>query len=122
MDPNIRLRLAARIHFALLRLYDENVPVATLLAGESEAQEALWVCEASGDTELRNVALQFSAATEAESRAAAAPAVSRRLPPQDAAWARNTSGFGLTRPPAAADAPAEAGWRAPLRWLRGAGR
>jgi hypothetical protein len=118
MDPSIRLRLAARIHFALLRHYDEDVPIATLLEGGQQAQEALWVCEASGDTELRNLAIQFSAATQAAGRAEAEPATA----PQDAAWARNTSGFGVSRPAHIAEVPpplAEPGWRHPLRWLRG---
>jgi hypothetical protein len=118
MDQSIRLRLAARIHFALLRNYDENVAVSALLDGGWQAQEALWVCEASGDTELRNLAIQFVAASRAAARAD-----SEMAAPQDAAWARNTSGFGLSRPlPLDKVLPplAEPGWRHPLRWLRGA--
>ncbi len=52
MDPTIRLRIATRIHFALLRHYSEDVPVSTLLQGEDDAREALWVCDASGQDEL----------------------------------------------------------------------
>ncbi len=117
MDKGIRLRLATRIHFALLRQYDENVDVATLLQGGLAAQEALWVCEASGDTELRNFGLQFAAATAAaEAQAQAGHA------PQETPWAHNTSGFGVSRPVVLSAAPpppmAQAGWRNPLRWLR----
>ena len=58
MDPH-RFRLATRIHFALLRRYGEDVDVAALLKGSPEAREALWVCEASDDRELVELAAQF---------------------------------------------------------------
>ncbi len=116
-DQSLRLRLATRIHFALLRRYDENVEVSTLLKGGSDAQEALWVCEASGDPALRNLAAQFRAACEAQ-QAAALPRSGRT--PQDTPWARNTSGFGLGQPlPEDLPPLAEPGWKHPLRWLRG---
>jgi hypothetical protein len=56
-----RLHLAARIHFALLRRYAENVGVTTLLADGPTAREALWVCDASGDDELMTLARRFRA-------------------------------------------------------------
>jgi hypothetical protein len=121
-DPSIRLRIATRIHFALLRRFDENVAVATLLDGGPKAQEALWVCQASGDPELRNLALQLGAATEAAADDSDAERFAGHAAPQDAVWARNTTGFGVTRPLALAEAMpamAEPGWRHPLRWLRG---
>ena len=62
MDPTIRLRIATRIHFALLRHYGEHVDVAGLLRGQADAREVLWVCEASGHAELANLAKQFDAA------------------------------------------------------------
>ena len=65
LDPTIRLRLATRIHFALRRNYGEDVEVSTLLRGLPEAREALWVCAASGDTELVSLAQQFAEATTA---------------------------------------------------------
>ena len=40
MDPTIRLRIATRIHFALLRHYGEDVGVSTLLKGEAEIGRA----------------------------------------------------------------------------------
>ena len=89
-----RFRLAAKIHFALLRLYGVDVGVSTLLLGGAESREALWVCAASPDAELAGMALAFARCTEAlqsiegvEPPAAGAP--------QDADWARNTSGFGF---------------------------
>ena len=92
MDP-IRFRLAARIHFALLRQYGEGVDVAALLQGSREAREALWVCEACGDSELVELAAQFS-----RTSAAAAQTPAADTPPQAAGWARNTSGFGVSIP------------------------
>jgi hypothetical protein len=56
MNSSTRLRIATRIHFALLRHFDEKVEVETLLRGGDEAREALWVCEASGSRELAALA------------------------------------------------------------------
>jgi hypothetical protein len=89
-----RFRLATRIHFALLRRYAEDVGVQTLMRGGREGREALWVCDACGDAELAALAKDFRRVTQAREAALAAAA------PQDAAWARNTSGFGATRAPA----------------------
>ena len=117
VDPTIRLRIATRIHFALLRHYDEDVAVSTLLHDEGDAREALWVCDASGHDELVALANQFRAAPKPmpviEPRGAA---------PQEMAWAKDTSGFGVSRLPEALDAPAStAAPRLGLaRWLRSA--
>jgi hypothetical protein len=95
MDPN-RFRLATRIHFALLRQYGEDVDVAALLKGSLEAREALWVCEASDDRELVALAAQFRRLDKRP--APPAHQIESADAPQDAAWARNTSGFGATAP------------------------
>ena len=122
MDPNIRLRLATRIHFALRRNYGEDVEVSTLLRGLPEAREALWVCAASGDAELTALAQQFGEVTAAAELAAIKAARTPIAAPQDTVWSHDTSGFGLTRPPALAgdsSAPiAPAGWRQRMNWLR----
>ena len=130
MDPNIRLRIATRIHFALLRHYGEDVGVSTLLKGEADAREALWVCQASGVDELRGLAKQFDTATRQETRAVrlrsqearveASSAARRGATPQEMAWSRDTSGFGLTRAPDTLDAPAlkADGWLKAPSWLR----
>ena len=124
MDPN-RFRLATRIHFALLRQYGEDVDVGALVKGSLEAREALWVCEASNDRELVDLAAQFK-------RLASTPAQPKRITepvdaPQDAAWARNTSGFGASmlpdldppRPaPTPALAPVSRALLKPSSWLR----
>ncbi|HKX42522.1 MAG TPA: hypothetical protein VJO99_15295 [Burkholderiaceae bacterium] len=96
VDPT-RFRLAARIHFALLRQYGEDVEIAALLKGSREAREALWVCEACGDAELVELAAQFKRASP---KPASTPALAAKPAdaPQDAAWASNTTGFGVSIP------------------------
>ena len=94
MDPQ-RFRLATRIHFALLRKYGEDVDVDALLKASPEAREALWVCEASDDRELVELAAQFKR-TAAKPQARIARPFEPIEAPQDAAWARNTSGFGAS--------------------------
>ena len=136
MDATIRLRIATRIHFALLRHYGERVDVAGLLRGDAEAREALWVCEGSGHAELVNLAQQFIDATEADADAdadthkarrsarpwVAAPTGAARPAPRDAVWARDTTGFVVSHPAQAAGtahgAFAPAGWQMAARWLR----
>lgn len=120
MDATTRLRIATRIHFALLRQYGEDVEVSTLLKSGNDAREALWVCQASGDAELVSLAEQFRQATRHE--AAARQAVAQRAAPQDTAWSQNTSGFGVSHPPEL-DEPgrklsASSGWLKPMSWLR----
>ena len=122
MDPTIRLRLATRIHFALRRNYGEDVEVSTLLRGLPEAREALWVCAASGDAELTALARQFAEVTAAADLVATKLAQAQATAPQDTVWSQDTSGFGMTRPPVLGDessaAPAPAGWRQRMNWLR----
>ncbi len=132
MDPTIRLRIANRIHFALLRHYSEDVAVITLLRDAAHAREALWVCEASGIAELVALGKQFETATRQEARAArlrgqqpntTAPHANT---PQDLEWSRDTSGFGLSRPPELPDAQVAfkpGNWLKPSSWLsRGTAR
>jgi hypothetical protein len=73
-----RLHLAARIHFALLRRYSENVGVTTLLADGDTAREALWVCDASGDNELMTLARRFRAAPARRALMPLAPGAATR--------------------------------------------
>ena len=72
MDPNSRLRLATRLHFALLRHFNEDVDIRALLKDGGEAREALWVCEASGNPELMALARDFRRADRADARPAPA--------------------------------------------------
>ena len=133
MDPTSRLRLATRIHFALLRQFDEAVEVRDLLDGSANGREAMWVCEASGDTELAALARELhrtrgTAAVATPRHTAAAPldAPSGGRVAQDTAWAQDTSGFGVSRPAELAPQPARSAaspsWFAPMDWLRGTTR
>lgn len=135
MDLNTRLRIATRIHFALLRHLGEGVDVGTMLKNEAQAREVLWVCEASDDEELVALGRQYqrAVALEDEARTAAGHA------PQETPWARDTSGFGvsqlpdmaepgvrpgsigptLTAPaPKRADTRGTPAWLNPANWLR----
>ncbi len=114
MDPTIRLRLATRIHFALLRQYDEDIAVSTLLRGDHDASEALWVCEASGQSELVTLARQFKAAPREMPKVRATGG----RQPQELAWAADTSGFGVSQLTADAVAAKASGWLSPSRWMR----
>ena len=122
MDPNVRLRIATRIHFALLRHYSEDVAVSTLLEGEAGAREALWVCEASDNAELVELARRFEEAGRAQTSSAhfGTPHLPKGAVAQELAWSRDTSGFGLSRPLELGDTPAEktALWMSPSHWLR----
>ena len=131
MDPTSRLRLATRIHFALLRQFGEAVEVSDLLEGRGEGREALWVCAASGEPELAAMARELASANR-RSRVVTAPAVRPTLPPplvrtggrvpQETPWSQNTTGFGSTRPAELPLRPAPSepapSWFAPMDWLR----
>jgi hypothetical protein len=98
------------MHFALLRHYGQNVAIGDLLKGEGEVREAIWVCEASGDPELALLARQLRQPEESPAIGAVA---------QDTAWARDTSGFGVSRPAALDAAHGTApSWLKPSTWMR----
>jgi hypothetical protein len=131
LDPTSRLRLATRIHFALLRQFGEAVDVGDLLAGRGEGLEALWVCAGSGDPELAAMARELGRGNR-RSREVTAPAVHTAPPspagrtggrvPQETPWSQNTTGFGSTRPAELPLRPVRGepapSWFAPMDWLR----
>jgi len=125
LDANTRLRIATRIHFALLHRLGEGIDVGTMLKNDAEAREVLWVCEACGSAELAALARQFVRADELGRTAAGHT-------PHDTAWARDTSGFGVSRPPEVPEsadgrparrraASVSSGWFKPVSWLRRTG-
>ena len=119
MDTSSRLRIATRIHFALLRHYGEKVEIGALMKGEGDVHEALWVCEASGDPELAAMARQLKLASRAEAGRVRPAAAAAGPSPQDAAWSHNTSGFGVSRPMGLEAKPAATGgWLSPSTWMR----
>lgn len=112
MDTATRLRLATRIHFALLRHYGQKVEIGDLMKGEGEVREAIWVCEASGDRELAAMARQLRMANEAPATGTV---------PQETAWSGDTSGFGVSRPlelEVKAEPAASSSWLKPSTWMR----
>jgi hypothetical protein len=121
VDTSTRLRIATRIHFALLRHYGAKVEIGALMKAEGDVREAIWVCEASGDAELAEMARQLRLANEAEAAparpAAAAPVAAT---PQETPWSSNSSGFGVSRPIGLDDGKNEstANWLKPATWVR----
>jgi hypothetical protein len=133
-----RRQLAARIDQALQRQLGTGIRVETMIEQETYAREVLFVCEGLEDDELRGLAREYEGMLKRSPRAmppvlttavAAGDAprewpISATLPaPQDAAWARDTSGFGLTRPAEADSEFAPSGARATPRlrlgsWFR----
>lgn len=120
VDANTRLRIATKIHFALLRHLGEGIDVGRMLKNEAEAREVLWVCEGSGDTELATLARQYVRAGKLADTTPGSGHVQ-----QDTAWTRDTSGFGLSQPPVLRDVAVKATvhgtssrWLHPTSWLR----
>ncbi|HEY0857450.1 MAG TPA: hypothetical protein VGE16_10345 [Albitalea sp.] len=130
MNTNTRLRIATRIHFALMRHLGEGIDVGVMLKQPAEAREVLWVCEASGDAELMALAHQYHRAVALEGDGVKAGGHAQ----QETPWSRDTSGFGLSQPPVlplsaavaavpvlGREAPAASGaarWLKPATWLR----
>ena len=116
LDTATRLRLATRIHFALLRHYGQKVEISALMKAEGEVREAIWVCEASGDRELAAMARQLRLANESPAGGA--------VPQDTLAWSGDTSGFGLSHPPELELKPEPAApshWLRPSTWMRRGG-
>ncbi len=112
MSTPVQQRIAARIHFILKRDLGEGINVAAMLSDANEAREVLFVCQASGNPELVSLARRYVNAGKL-----AKPESVKRDAPQDAAWASNTSGFGVTQA-CALSAPEESSWRNATQWLR----
>jgi hypothetical protein len=115
MDP--RTLIASRIDLQLRRHLDHGVDVYRALADERYARDMLLVCDAMQGTPLPLLARQFRVAAERMQQERQRPGHDAG-PPQD--WATDTSGFGLSQLPAAADAPArkpERPWFSPSRWF-----
>jgi hypothetical protein len=116
--------IAARIDLGLRRHLGEGVDPQRTVDDPLYARDVLLVCDAMTDTDLPALAREFRAAAAAPERVAR---VGRDPgPPQE--WSADTSGFGLTTPPAApgADAAAPADdpaappprpWYSPKRWF-----
>lgn len=113
MDSTL-LRIATRIHFALLRHYGERVEVSDLLQDEALAREVLWVCDASADREMIALARQFRHAQATSRLRAAKPAAAA----QPSGWAPS-SGFAPSRPAGDDEDHRPSRWLRPSTWLKG---
>lgn len=118
MDP--RSVIAQRIDLNLRRQLGEGVDTQRTLADARYARDVLLVCDAMAGTELPLLARQFRAA--GEHMAAERRSGRQALPAQD--WALDTSGFGVSEPPALAaagpprnDRAGKPSWLSPSRWL-----
>lgn len=140
MSTPAELRIATRIHFGLKQWLGEGIDVEVMLRQPDEAREILFVCQASGNAELQSLARQWaeargelkkasrprSTSERPVPKAAAKPVAARAAAQQDLAWARDTSGFGITQPAELEPPEPEATgarWHKPSSWLRlGSGR
>jgi hypothetical protein len=97
MDPTARLRIATRIHYALLREMGAGIDIAYMLRNEDYSREVLCVCDGCGDDELVALARRFEHAS-AEEQSATRPAPLDTAPAPFAAstWAA-VSGFDFGR-------------------------
>lgn len=146
MDPTACLRLATRLHFMLRRYLDQEFEIGVLMQGGFEARTALRLCRTSGLPELVALAHELErvhrhdakanarrAAAAKEARASRKPALVRSNKPvvaagrmeQELEWSKDTSGFGLSLPPAydaeldtAPKAKLKTGWLARLGLAR----
>jgi hypothetical protein len=135
------LRIATRIHFGLKQWLGEGIDVEVMLRQPDEAREILFVCQASGQPELESLARQWADARGELKKAVRPRAVAekpvarpstlksdtpktpapRAAAKQDLAWARDTSGFGITQPAELSPPEADtigARWHKPSSWLR----
>lgn len=95
-----RLRTATRIHYLLARQLGEGIDIGAMLKREDYAREVLFVCEASDDPELHRLAAQFRSAPPLDTSLAMRPAAAHTAAaPLDTSWGRDSSGFGVSRPP-----------------------
>jgi hypothetical protein len=104
-DHTGRFQLAQRIHQVLAHEIDHAIEVERLLTDPRYARDVLLVCDALPGSEAPPLARQFRALPlppppAANAAAAGQPtggAPGHAQQPTD--WSRDTSGFGVTRPP-----------------------
>lgn len=103
-DP--RWPLAQRIHQVLVREIDHAIEPERLLTDARYARDVLLVCDALPGGEAPPLATQFRALPPPAAGVAAntAPAGAPGHAQQPTDWSRDTSGFGVTRPPVDASA------------------
>jgi len=137
MDSDTQLRLATRIHSALLRYLGTGIDVASMLSRKSYAREVIYVCSGCSDPELNALAKEYVGARKAAREARSMPLVERRNVPTtvpmlpvtaevklDPEWARDSSNFSPSELAQSESPPDDHGgeprkrWFDPARWLR----
>jgi hypothetical protein len=98
MSNAAQFRIAVRIHYALKHHLGEGIDVNAMLKHPNEAREVLFVCQALGAPELQLLAQQYITARDQETAEIAAKHANLMPAPQDATWANNTTGFGVSQP------------------------
>ncbi len=97
MDPTARLRIATRIHYALLRELGAGIDVAYMLKSDDYAREVLCVCDGCGDDELVALARRFEhAGAEEQMATRPAPLDTAPAPFSATGWSA-VSGFDFGR-------------------------
>ena len=100
-QPIGRLQRARRLYQVLVREIDHAIEVERLLTDARYARDVLLVCDALPGSEAPPLATQFRALPPPAAGVAARPvptgAPGHAQQPTD--WSRDTSGFGVTRPP-----------------------
>ena len=102
IPPSIgRLQLARRIYQVLVREIDHAIEVERLLTDARYARDVLLVCDALPGSEAPPLATQFRAMPPPTAGMSAhpGPTVAPGHARQPTDWSRDTSGFGVTRPP-----------------------
>ena len=90
-----RLQIAQRLHQALQTEIDHGIEIERLLAEPRYARDVLLVCDALPGGELGTLAALFRAVSPPAPGWASEPDHDR----QATEWSRDTSGFGVSRPP-----------------------
>lgn len=94
-----RLQIATRMHELLLAEIGCGIEVERLLTRDRYARDVLLVCDACAGTELPQLSAQFRRLTPVKPASApTAPVPPQGHTAQTNEWARDSSGFGLSRP------------------------
>ena len=108
--PN-RLQIATRIHYVMLREIGQGIDIERMLKDARYERDVLLVCDACPETDLLALAQQYRRSLPEVGGLATAQAKPRSREaghaPQPTEWARDTSGFGITRPHPDSDLPSE---------------
>ena len=90
-----RLQIAQRLHLALQTEIEHGIEIERLLGEPRYARDVLLVCDALPGSELGTLAALFRAASPPAPGGPSAPGHAQ----QAADGSRDTSGFGVSRPP-----------------------